>query len=297
MDLWGEIRKLDGKVLRTLRDRKPFDVSVLPSPGDEVPWIVIVCPHSNMKERPISGIGIQKAYEEIIHRGKATLTDLRQLAKNDWHASYVPAILAALPGIQYQIKPVITLWIGKTQFSHAEDLSLNNLKNEANRYQETFPDNRNLNTIAALEPIKNFRNSASFGKRLEFLVMGRLLQLGFDVYQTLVDDQGIDCIVREEKDNRIRYLDIQIKARSKCCQPKNRGLFAAMDIPDPRPNYFFIFYSEQADTFWVIPSQEVTKRAYQNKQGHNAGKYSLDFCRIEAGYIKPKPELREFENA
>jgi len=56
-----------------------------------------------------------------------------------------------------------------------------------------------------------FRDSASFGKRQEYTVIAELLRRGFDVYATLVDDQGIDCIIRL---NEKKYIDIQIKARS-----------------------------------------------------------------------------------
>ena len=59
--------------------------------------------------------------------------------------------------------------------------------------------------------IMNYRDTASFGKRQEFVVIAELLKHGFDVYLTLVDDQGIDCVVRL---NETKYLDIQIKARS-----------------------------------------------------------------------------------
>ena len=71
----------------------------------------------------------------------------------------------------------------------------------------------------------SFRNSASFGKRQEFAAIAKLLSLGFDVYETMVDDQGIDCVIRIPRDNDLRYLDIQIKARSKNVNPKNAGLF------------------------------------------------------------------------
>jgi len=41
-----------------------------------------------------------------------------------------------------------------------------------------------------------YRDSASFGKRQEFVAIAELLRRGFDVYLTLVDDQQIDCVVR-----------------------------------------------------------------------------------------------------
>lgn len=40
------------------------------------------------------------------------------------------------------------------------------------------------------------RNTASFGKRQEFIAVAELLRRGFDVYMTQVDDQQIDCIIR-----------------------------------------------------------------------------------------------------
>jgi predicted AAA+ superfamily ATPase len=90
----------------------------------------------------------------------------------------------------------------------------------------------------------SFRDSASFGKRQEFIVISELLRRGYDVYQTLVDDQQIDCIVRKGKQNPV-YVDIQIKARSNRCSPKDAARFAGMVVESPRPNYFFIFHSEQ----------------------------------------------------
>lgn len=59
----------------------------------------------------------------------------------------------------------------------------------------------------------NFRSSASFGKRQEFTAIAELLRRGLDVYMTLVDDLQIDCIIRQDDGERLRYLDIQIKAR------------------------------------------------------------------------------------
>jgi hypothetical protein len=114
-----------------------------------------------------------------------------------------------------------------------------------------------------------YRDSASFGKRQEYTVVAELLRHNFDVYMTLVDDQGIDCIIRLDHN---RYVDIQIKARSKTAQQWN--FFAAMKI-EPQDNYFFIFYLESNDTMWVMPSNDVVRYSIMNKSGANAGKFSL----------------------
>lgn len=121
----------------------------------------------------------------------------------------------------------------------------------------------------------SYRDSASFGKRQEYVVVAELLKRGFDVYMTLVDDQGIDCIIRKDEHT---YIDIQIKARSKTAQQWN--FFAAMTI-EPRDNYYFIFYLEKNNTIWVMPSNDVVKYAITNKTGKNAGKRSLTLPKSE----------------
>lgn len=120
-----------------------------------------------------------------------------------------------------------------------------------------------------------YRDSASFGKRQEYIVVAELLKNGFDVYMTLVDDQGIDCIVRLDNN---RYIDIQIKARSKTAQQWN--FFPAMNIR-AQENYFFIFYLEKNNTMWVIPSKDVIQHSIMNKSGENAGKFSLSLPKSE----------------
>lgn len=140
----------------------------------------------------------------------------------------------------------------------------------------------------------SFRNSASFGKRQEFGAIAELLKRGFDVYATLVDDQQIDCIVRIEQDPPV-YVDIQIKARSK--NAKNPGTFAAMEIRKPRPNFFFIFYSEAANTYWVMPSLELANHANRVKSGKAIGRYRIVFTNTNVkGEVHPRPKWEPWRN-
>jgi len=141
----------------------------------------------------------------------------------------------------------------------------------------------------------NFRTSASFGKRQEYMAVAKLLNLGHDVYMTLVDDQQIDCIIRQEKEGKLRYLDIQIKARSK--DAKNPGTFAAMEVRKPRENFFFVFYSELAETYWIVPSLELVKEANQNKAGKNKGKLRIVFINKVKNGVRPRPRFKKYENA
>lgn len=141
------------------------------------------------------------------------------------------------------------------------------------------------------------RSTASFGKRQEYIIVGELLRRGFDVYMTLVDDQQIDCIIRLERGGQPEYFDIQIKARSADCLPQNAGFFPLLGIPNPRDNYFYIFFSEQADMTWVIPSLDLVRLARQNKTGQNVGKYSINLCNHYTSGVKPRPKFKEYEKA
>lgn len=123
----------------------------------------------------------------------------------------------------------------------------------------------------------NYRDTASYGKRQEYMAVAELLRRGFDVYMTLVDDQGIDCIVRL---NESTYIDIQIKARSR--DAKQWNFFAAMTFK-PRKNLYFIFYTERTNAYWIIPSQELTGLCVQNKSGKHVGKRSLSLPKTDKG--------------
>jgi hypothetical protein len=119
---------------------------------------------------------------------------------------------------------------------------------------------------------RSFRNSASFGKRIEYWVIGLLLKDGFDVFVPLVDDDGIDAIIRHENG---RKIDLQIKARSNMVEFGAAGLFAALTHPEPRENYFFLFYSERMDVMWLMSSVDFVAQANTNKSGKNVGKRSI----------------------
>lgn len=148
--------------------------------------------------------------------------------------------------------------------------------------------------------VRPYRSTASFGKRQEYVAIGELLSRGFDVYATLVDDQQIDCILRLHTRKEPHYLDIQIKARSGTA--KQAGTFSAFAIRKPRKNFFFIFYCEAINRYWVIPSIELAKLANVNKggddgQGLNRGKFSIVLAKKVAGGWSARPKFRQFENA
>ena len=141
------------------------------------------------------------------------------------------------------------------------------------------------------------QSSSSFGKRHEYLAIAELLERGYDVYQTLVDDQGIDCVIRKEINKEPKYIYIQIKARSNEAQIKHAGRWAGMKIPSPRPNYIFMFYSKPLETYWIIPSLDITnKLAYMNKSGKNQGKYTLQLTGTRRRTAIPKKQYEKYRN-
>jgi hypothetical protein len=116
-----------------------------------------------------------------------------------------------------------------------------------------------------------FRNAAGFGRRIEFWLIG---QIGLDVYVPLVDDFGIDAIIRKQNGD---FIEVQIKARSNDVIPGDAALFAAIVHATLRENYYFVFYSERMRLMWILSSEEFIREAVQNKTGKNVGKRGVWF--------------------
>ena len=70
-----------------------------------------------------------------------------------------------------------------------------------------------------------FRNTAGFGKPIEFWIIGEMLKEGLDVYVPLVDDMAIDAVLRQFDGT---FIEVQIKARSKDVLEGDAALFAAI---------------------------------------------------------------------
>ncbi len=118
-----------------------------------------------------------------------------------------------------------------------------------------------------------FRHSAGFGKRMEYALVGKMLMEGLDVYLPLVDDHGVDCVIKKEDGT---FIEIQIKARSKEVTDGDAALFAAI-THELTPNFYFVFYSERLDTMWILSSEEFLQECVTNKNGKNYGKHSIWF--------------------
>jgi len=138
----------------------------------------------------------------------------------------------------------------------------------------------------------SFRHSASFGKRIEYYIIGRMMKEGLDCYLPLVDDHGVDCVIKKPNGE---FVEIQIKARSSEVADGDAALFAAI-THEYTPNYYFVFYSERLDTMWIMSSKEFLDECVTNKTGRNKGKRSIWFngnktdrkTGIKAEYCKPQ---------
>ena len=134
----------------------------------------------------------------------------------------------------------------------------------------------------------SFRNSAAFGKRMEYYLVGLMLKEGLDVYMPLVDDDAIDAVVKKPDGT---FVEVQIKARSNTVSFGDTGLFAALKH-EYRKNYWFVFYSERMDEMWIMSSKEFIKEANQNKTGKNIGNRSIWFngrnTKAQTEHTKPQ---------
>lgn len=90
------------------------------------------------------------------------------------------------------------------------------------------------------------------GKSYEKIIIGNLLGAGFDVYETVADDQGIDGIIRIEKEGKVKYYDFQSKGS------KN---FAGVRCKTSKlnPNLILIIYSSTSNEMLWLRYQDANK--------------------------------------
>lgn len=119
----------------------------------------------------------------------------------------------------------------------------------------------------------SFRHSAGFGKRMEYNLVGKMLMEGLDVYMPLVDDHGVDCVIKKDDGT---FIEVQIKARSSEVTDGDAALFSAI-THELTENFYFGFYSGRLDLMWILSSEEFLNECVTNKTGKNKGKRSIWF--------------------
>lgn len=96
---------------------------------------------------------------------------------------------------------------------------------------------------------------------------------GLDCYVPLVDDHGVDCVVKKPDGT---FIEIQIKARSNEVSFGDAALFSAIEH-ELIPNFYFVFYAERLQAMWIMSSEEFLQECNTNKHGKNTGKRSIWF--------------------
>jgi hypothetical protein len=102
MEFWKLLVGLQGKVLKTLDQGRPFDVLHVSQAN------VIIVPHKNNKNRTIYMKEIEGSYRKLKAIGRITRVEI-EAQFSPRNPAYVAAILATLPGVRSHGKPIITL--------------------------------------------------------------------------------------------------------------------------------------------------------------------------------------------
>ena len=96
------------------------------------------------------------------------------------------------------------------------------------------------------------------GKIGELIAIRKLTELGFDVYDNIVDDRGIDLIVRNEKKGDINHKDIQIKF-SKFYDKFDLYWFGMNKSTFSPSDKLYVLFVLDENRIFVIPSLELSK--------------------------------------
>lgn len=96
------------------------------------------------------------------------------------------------------------------------------------------------------------------GKIGELIAIRKLTELGFDVYDNIVDDRGIDLIVRNEKKGDINHKDIQIKF-SKFYEKFDLYWFGMNKSTFSPSDKLYVLFVLDENRIFVVPSLELFK--------------------------------------
>ncbi len=111
------------------------------------------------------------------------------------------------------------------------------------------------------EPKENNKTGKEFELRFlhELYEYMREHNIKCDVFQPIVDDNGIDYVIRTDSGE---YIEFQIKGR------KEKRIFTITQDFKPRKNYWFIFYCGNEKDRYILSSKEVAKMLTDNNHIH-----------------------------
>ena len=100
LNLWSELKKLQGKTLFTLHQKKSFKIR-------EVSSSKVVLRTSIGSDRSVPMKELERAWIHLEQRKKLTREEIRGLGYSNFNPAYVAALLANMPGVTYSTKPII----------------------------------------------------------------------------------------------------------------------------------------------------------------------------------------------
>lgn len=125
------------------------------------------------------------------------------------------------------------------------------------------------------------------GTASEHQVVGQLLNAGFDVYQTIVDDQGIDAVLRvETRLGTVRYFDLQTK--SSRTWSGIRGKIAALGR---RENTVLVLFNSSTHACLWFDAEGITKHFPRLRGGW--GDVFLNKARVNAFMTEGRNDLNK----
>ena len=115
-------------------------------------------------------------------------------------------------------------------------------------------------------------NKLKKGKYGEYSVILKLLKEGFNIYPTLVDDIGVDLIIKNKNE---KYIEIQIKS---VWTDLNKEWFQIQTKSDENliRNNFFIIGIDKEQNSWIFPSKVFFDERYTSKSRKKSGGYTFD---------------------
>jgi hypothetical protein len=137
-----------------------------------------------------------------------------------------------------------------------------------------------------MEPINV---SSRFGKHVEHLVVSLMLKEGLDVYMPIMDNHGVDMIVKRPDG---KFAEVQIKARSHGA--KYPGFFPDIKYEGPKPYFWFVFYVERFESMIVLSSREFYTLSGGPKEGHREWARQIRFDGKIDGEICIQPKYQKY---
>jgi len=129
------------------------------------------------------------------------------------------------------------------------------------------------------------------GKIGELIVTKKLTELGFDVYDNIVDDRGIDLIIRNESKNQIIHKDIQVKYSKKYEVGELYWFGIGQSTFKPSKKLYILFVLDENRIF-VFPSIELSK-ILKNVSSDKKGNWKIVIKQEDNWVMKTKSKNKD----